>query len=212
MPSVDNILQLCTTSSVPTQRSMGGLLWFRRLRHGMIQVYWNLSNHFINLEIPWGVFSVVSIPSPVNSSPEIKRKHLLLNGSTSSSMISGSLFIIFMLSILHSPKTNSESPWKNGWNWNNYILFSFPLAGVGLISGEFAVSFRVSITVKCLSCPHPRSFLPRGHITHHNRPQHWGHYGIYRTPPPKHRPQKRGEMGPSKISIYRFAVFDPPPK
>lgn len=26
-PSVDNILQLCTTSSVPTQRSMGGLLW-----------------------------------------------------------------------------------------------------------------------------------------------------------------------------------------
>lgn len=45
MPSVDNILQLCTTSSVPTQRSMGGLLWFRRLRHGMIQVNRKLSHY-----------------------------------------------------------------------------------------------------------------------------------------------------------------------
>lgn len=57
-PSVDNILQLCTTSSVPTQRSMGGLLgvdggmwngWdsmtdscgFR----GWFKIYWNLSHY-----------------------------------------------------------------------------------------------------------------------------------------------------------------------
>ena len=32
----------------------------------------------------------------------------------------------FRLIYLYSPKTNSKSPWKNGWNWNNYIR-SFPL-------------------------------------------------------------------------------------
>lgn len=159
---------------------------------------------------------VVSIPSPVNSSPEIKKKHapnalsLLLNGSTSSwdhfRFIIYNSYVI-LLFILHSPKTNSESPWKNGWNWNNYDLF-LSFCGLGLISGEFAVSFRVSITVKCLFVLTP--FFPSE--TPHHTPQTTRTLGSLQDTTPKTRPTKKGGNGTLKISHRFICIVWSPPK
>lgn len=88
-------------AAVRTAVTVGWLhsMWWDDLAMGWFMSTWNLLNYFIF----WGntlgcSFLVVSIPSPVNRSPEIEKQapnalSLWLNGSTSSSMISGALFI-----------------------------------------------------------------------------------------------------------------------
>ena len=74
-------------------------------------------------------------------------------------------------------KLTAKTPWKNGWHWNNDIRFSCPLAGVGLISVEFAVSFRVVLSFREATVDTPqttRTFgVIMGFIGHH--PQNTAH-------------------------------------
>ena len=134
----------------------------------------------------------------MNSSPEIEKQarnalSLLLNGSTSS--WDDFRFIIY----IHSLKLTAKVPEKMGET--GIMIYDFPF--LWLFSGEFAVSFRVSITVKRLSFREATVDTPQTTTT----------LGVIIGHHPQNTAHKKGvEMGPSKISIPSFALFDPPPK